>query len=232
MIDSSSSSSEPGSEFTPEDKPRVVVLISGSGSNMEAIAEQIKNDVIDADLVAVISNKPEAAGIQKAQDRNIDTQIVDHRQFASREEFDAAMIRMIDGYRPDLIVLAGFMRILTPYFVRHYLGQLLNIHPSLLPSYPGLQTHQRALAAGDANHGATVHFVTEELDGGPNVIQAVVPILDGDDEISLQKRVQIQEHIIYPIAVKWFVEGRLSMQNGVATLDNKTLPLSGLQLSS
>ena len=157
---------------------------------------------------------------------------MDHTEFATREEFDANLIRAIDEFEPDLVVLAGFMRILTPDFVRRYKGRLLNIHPSLLPKYKGLNTHNRALEAGDKEHGVTVHFVSEDLDGGPNVIQAVVPILDGDDEGQLKTRVQLQEHIIYPIAVKWFVEGRISMIKGDAYFDNKPLPETGVQLNS
>jgi len=214
------------------EKSRIVILISGSGSNMTAIADQVQQGAMDAEVVAVISNVPEAAGIQKARDRDIDTQVVDHRQFSSREDFDRALMGMIDGYAPDAIVLAGFMRILTPEFVRRYEGRMLNIHPSLLPKYQGLHTHQRALDAGDDKHGVTVHFVTEVLDDGPNVIQAVVPVLDGDDATSLQKRVQLQEHVIYPIAVKWFVEGRLRMNAGKALLDNQPLPQTGLQLDA
>jgi len=187
-----------------EQKPRIVVLISGSGSNMAAIADAVKQGDIDAEISAVICNRPEAPGLQKAKDRDIETQVIDHKEFASREDFDVALMRCIDDYQPDLVVLAGFMRILTADFVIRYHGRMLNIHPSLLPKYQGLNTHQRALDAGDEQHGVTVHFVTEELDGGPNVIQAVVPVYDGDDATSLQQRVHSQEHVIYPIAVKWF----------------------------
>jgi phosphoribosylglycinamide formyltransferase-1 len=215
-----------------EQKPRLVILISGSGSNMEAIADQVRKGDIDAEIAAVISNRPEVAGLQKAADRDLETQVVDHTQFASRDEFDAALMRMIDQYQPDLVVLAGFMRILTPDFVRCYQGRMLNIHPSLLPKYQGLNTHQRALEAGDAKHGVTVHFVTEELDGGPNAIQAEVPIFDGDDVDSLRSRVQKQEHVIYPIAVKWFVQGRLSTDGKQALLDGTQLPASGVVLGS
>lgn len=213
-----------------EDKPQIVVLISGSGSNMVAIADAVKSGDIDGDIAAVICNRPEAPGIQKAKDRDIETQIVDHKEFANREDFDVALMRAIDEYQPDLVVLAGFMRILTPSFVIRYHGRMLNIHPSLLPKYQGLNTHQRALDAGDEHHGVTVHFVTEELDGGPNVIQAVVPIYDGDDETSLQQRVHTQEHIIYPIAVKWFVNGRLTMKGNNALLDGNVIPDTGLRL--
>ncbi|WP_370293272.1 phosphoribosylglycinamide formyltransferase [Thalassolituus sp.] len=216
----------------PPEKTRIVILISGSGSNMTAIADEISRGSMDAEVSAVICNVPEAAGIQKARDRDLETQVIDHRNFTSREEFDLNLMRAIDDYSPDLIVLAGFMRILTPDFVRRYEGRMLNIHPSLLPAYQGLHTHQRALDAGDRKHGVTVHFVTEILDDGPNVIQAVVPVLDGDDATSLQKRVQLQEHIIYPIAVKWFVEGRLTMVGNTALMDGQPLPVTGVQLES
>lgn len=215
-----------------EQKPRIVVLISGSGSNMAAIADAVKQGDIDAEISAVICNRPEAPGLQKAKDRDIETQVIDHKEFASREDFDVALMRCIDDYQPDLVVLAGFMRILTADFVIRYHGRMLNIHPSLLPKYQGLNTHQRALDAGDEQHGVTVHFVTEELDGGPNVIQAVVPVYDGDDATSLQQRVHSQEHVIYPIAVKWFVNGRLTMKGNDALLDGNVLPNNGLQLEA
>lgn len=221
-------------KLTPDapERSRIVILISGSGSNMTAIADAVKAGDIDADIAAVICNRPDAAGIQKARDRDLETAILDHKQYGSREAFDSAMMELIDRYHPDLVVLAGFMRILTPDFVAHYHGRMLNIHPSLLPKYQGLHTHQRALEAGETEHGVTVHFVTEELDGGPIAVQAVVPVFDGDDEASLQKRVQIQEHVIYPIAVKWFTEGRLTMHAGQARLDGQPLPAQGLQLRS
>jgi phosphoribosylglycinamide formyltransferase-1 len=167
------------------EKPRIVILISGTGSNMAAIAEAIKTEEsdsgIDAEIVGVISNRPNAGGLEKAQAMGLPTDLIDHTLYASRGEFDHALIRMIEDLKPDLVVLAGFMRILTADFTRYYEGRLLNIHPSLLPKYQGLNTHQRALEAGDDLHGVTVHFVTEELDGGPNAIQAIVPILDIDN---------------------------------------------------
>ena len=212
--------------------PRLVILISGSGSNMLAIADQIKDGQIQASISAVICNQPEAAGVQKAKDRDITTQVVNHKDFSTREDFDMALMRAIDEFSPDLIVLAGFMRILTADFVRRYEGRMLNIHPSLLPRHKGINTHKKVLESGDNMHGTTVHFVTEDLDDGPNVIQASLAVLDGDDEVSLQHRVQQQEHIIYPIAVKWFTEGRLRMRKKEAFLDNQQLPMSGLQLES
>ncbi len=210
---------------------RIVVLISGSGSNMQAIAEACVKTEIDGEIVAVISNRPEVMGLQRAKEMGIATDVVDHTQFPTREEFDVNLIRAIDEFSPDLVVLAGFMRILTSDFVRRYKGRMLNIHPSLLPKYKGLNTHQRALDAGDKEAGVTVHFVSEDLDGGANIIQAVVPVLDDDDEGTLRSRVQIQEHVIYPIAVKWCVEGRLTLNKGDAYFDGKALPSQGLELS-
>ncbi len=210
---------------------RIVVLISGTGSNMLAIAEACAKKEIDGDIVAVISNRPDVMGLQRAKELDIATDVVDHTQFPTREEFDVNLIRAIDEFSPDLIVLAGFMRILTSDFVRRYKGRMLNIHPSLLPKYKGLNTHQRALDAGDKEAGVTVHFVSEDLDGGANIIQAIVPVLDDDDEGTLRSRVQLQEHIIYPIAVKWCVEGRLSLNKGDAYFDGKPLPANGLPLS-
>lgn len=210
---------------------RIVVLISGSGSNMQAIAESCAKKELDGEIVAVISNRPEVMGLQRAKEFDIATDVVDHTEFSSREEFDANLIRAIDEHTPDLVVLAGFMRILTSDFVRRYKGRMLNIHPSLLPKYKGLNTHQRALDAGDKEAGVTVHFVSEDLDGGANIIQAIVPVLDDDDEGTLRSRVQIQEHVIYPIAVKWFVEGRLTLNKGDAYFDGKELPVEGLKLA-
>jgi phosphoribosylglycinamide formyltransferase-1 len=214
------------------EKPRIIILISGAGSNMVAIADAVKAEEINAEIVGVISNRPNAGGLEQAQAMDLHTDLIDHTLYASRDEFDHALIRMMEDLKPDLVVLAGFMRILTADFTRYYEGHLLNIHPSLLPKYQGLNTHQRALDAGDDLHGVTVHFVTEELDGGPNAIQAIVPILDIDNAQQLQQRVQKQEHIIYPIAVKWFCEGRLSMKGTKALLDKKVLPATGIQLKS
>ena len=215
----------------PAEPARIVVLISGSGSNMQAIAQSCIKKEMDGEIVAVISNRPAVAGLDRAEKLGIATEVVDHTEFASREEFDVNLIRAIDEHSPDIIILAGFMRILTPDFVRRYKGKLVNIHPSLLPKHKGLNTHKRALEAGDKVHGVTVHFVSEDLDGGPNIIQAVVPVLDDDNAQTLQVRVQAQEHVIYPIAVKWFVEGRLSMIKGDAYFDNQALPETGLQLT-
>ena len=194
---------------------KIVILISGRGSNMEAIVQACSAGGWPARIAAVISNRPEAAGLQFAKDHGIETSVVDHRQYPDRTSFDAALAEAIDGYTPDLVVLAGFMRILTTGFVDRYAGRLLNIHPSLLPCFPGLNTHKQALDAGVKLHGATVHFVTPELDHGPIVIQAALDVLPGDTPESLAVRLLGCEHQIYPRAVQWFVEGRLQVQNGV-----------------
>ena len=192
----------------------IVILISGRGSNMEALIAARDAGTLPVNIAAVISNRPEALGLETAQRAGITAHFIDHKGFASREAFDAALAECIDQFAPDLVVLAGFMRILTPDFVRRYEGRLLNIHPSLLPSFPGLHTHQRALDEGVRIHGCTVHFVTAELDHGPVVIQAAVPVIDGDDEASLAARILVQEHRIYPQAVRWFAEDRLQLLDG------------------
>jgi phosphoribosylglycinamide formyltransferase-1 len=181
---------------------RVVVLISGSGSNLQALIDGWQKQELPIDLAAVISNRPAVLGLQRAELAGIPALVLDHTLFTDRQSFDQELMRLIDSFQPDLVVLAGFMRILTPEFTQHYLGRMLNIHPSLLPKYQGLHTHQRALDAGDSEHGVTVHFVTAELDGGPAAIQARVSILADDDAVSLAQRVQQQEHVIYPLAVK------------------------------
>ena len=196
----------------------IVILISGRGSNMEALIAARDAGRLPVNIAAVISNRPEAKGLKTAAKAGIVTHFVDHKGFAGREAFDAALAECIDQFSPDLVVLAGFMRILTERFVRHYEGRLMNIHPSLLPSFPGLHTHQRALAEGVRIHGCTVHFVTPTLDLGPVIIQAAIPVLDGDDEDALAARTLVQEHRIYPQAVRWFVEGRLHLENGCVRL--------------
>lgn len=205
----------------------VVVLISGSGSNLQALIDSITHGGNPAHISAVISNRADAFGLQRAQNAGIATAVLDHKQFDGREAFDAALIEAIDAYQPQLVILAGFMRILTPAFVRHYAGRLLNIHPSLLPKYKGLHTHQRALDAGDREHGCSVHFVSEELDGGPLVVQAVVPVQSDDSPSSLAQRAHEQEHVIYPLAVRWFAEGRLRLSAQGAELDEQLLPSTG-----
>ncbi len=193
---------------------KIVILISGRGSNMEAILETARRDQWDSRVVAVISNRPDAKGLETAARYGIPTAVVPSRSYPERASFDAALQQEIDRHAPDLVVLAGFMRILTSGFVEHYAGRLLNIHPSLLPAFPGLDTHARALATGVRFHGATVHFVTAELDVGPIVDQAVVPVLPEDTEESLAARVLEQEHIIYPRAVRDVAEGRLRIVQG------------------
>lgn len=191
----------------------IVILISGRGSNMQAIVRAAQAEQWPARIAAVISNKADAEGLVFAAEQGIPTAVVANKNFPTREAFDAALQIAIDGFAPDLVVLAGFMRILTAPFVEHYAGRMLNIHPSLLPSFPGLSTHRQALAAGVKIHGATVHFVTADLDHGPVVAQAAVPVLAGDTEEILSSRVLVQEHVIYPRAVRSFVEGKLTLEN-------------------
>ena len=205
----------------------VVVLLSGTGSNLQALIDSDDVKASPASIRAVISNRADAYGLQRAKDAGIDTRVLDHKAFEGREAFDAALIKVIDEFKPKLVVLAGFMRILSAEFVRHYQGRLLNIHPSLLTKYKGLHTHQRALEAGDGEHGCSVHFVTEELDGGPLVVQAVIPVESDDSPHSLAQRVHAQEHRIYPLAVRWFAEGRLSLDERGALLDGQLLAASG-----
>jgi phosphoribosylglycinamide formyltransferase-1 len=193
----------------------IVILISGRGSNMEAIVRACASEAWPARIAAVISNRPGAAGLDFAARHGIATLVLDHKGFASREAFDAELQRVIDGFSPDLLVLAGFMRILTPSFTAHYAERMLNIHPSLLPAFTGLHTHARALEMGCKFVGATVHFVTADLDHGAIVAQAVVPVIAGDDESSLSARVLKLEHRMYPRAVRWFVEGKLAIVDGV-----------------
>jgi phosphoribosylglycinamide formyltransferase-1 len=192
----------------------VVVLISGRGSNLQAILNAIADDGLPVEVRAVISNRPDAAGLQRPALLGIRTIVVDHACYASRRAFEAVLQSTIDAFEPGALVLAGFMRLLTPEFVTHYRGRILNIHPSLLPEFPGLNTHQRVLAAGRRESGATVHFVTPELDGGPPILQARVPVLPGDDAAALAGRVLEQEHRIYPLAIRWFAEGRVRLGNG------------------
>lgn len=194
---------------------RVVVLISGSGSNLQAILDQASSHY---EVVGVLSNKADAFGLIRAEKANIATAVISHKHFEDRLSFDQAMIEKIDAWQPDLVVLAGFMRILTEQFVNHYLGKLINIHPSLLPKYPGLDTHARAISAGDTEHGATVHYVTPELDAGPSIVQAVVKIEAEDSAESLQARVHKAEHKIYPQAVQWIAQNKVVMHSASSTL--------------
>ena len=194
---------------------RVVILISGRGSNMQALLAAQARGELPIDVSVVISNRPEAQGLQTAAAQGIATACVKHTDFASREAFDTALAAAIDAHSPDLVILAGFMRILTPAFVQRYADRMLNIHPSLLPAFPGLHTHARALQTGCKIAGATVHFVTPELDHGPIIIQGAVPVLPVDDEATLAARVLQVEHRIYPEAIRWFAEGRLRVENGI-----------------
>ena len=198
-----------------------VVLISGRGSNLEALIDAIRRDRLALEIRTVISNEPGAAGLRCAERAGIETRVLDHRGFASREDFDAALAGLIDARAPALVILAGFMRVLGSAFVRRYHGRLMNVHPSLLPAFPGLDTHRRALDAGVGVHGASVHFVSEELDGGPIIIQAPVEVRPDDDAVSLAARVLEEEHRIYPLAVRWFVEGRIDLRDGRAWVDGR-----------
>ena len=195
----------------------IVILISGRGSNMEALLDAR----LPARIAAVISNNPQARGLGTAQSRGIATAVVDHRAFPDRAAFDAALAAEIDRHRPDLVVLAGFMRILTEPFIARYRGRLINIHPSLLPTFTGLDTHRRALAAGVQIHGCTVHFVAPEVDSGPIIAQAAVPVLPGDTEEQLAARVLAEEHRIFPQAVRWFIEGKLKLEDGRVRIDDE-----------
>ncbi|MBI5462716.1 MAG: phosphoribosylglycinamide formyltransferase [Gammaproteobacteria bacterium] len=201
----------------------IVILISGRGSNMHAILEQSARGALAVDIRAVVSNKPDAPGLATARAAGIPTEVVDHRDYDTRNDYDSALQTAIDRYQPALVVLAGFMRILTPVFVRHYQGRLINIHPSLLPAFRGLNTHRRALEAGATEHGASVHFVTEELDGGPVIVQARVSVHTDDTADTLAARVLNIEHRLYPTAIDWFAAGRLRYREGAVWLDDHAL---------
>lgn len=205
----------------------VVVLLSGTGGNLQAMIDSFQDSSSPARIRAVISNRADAYGLERANNAGIETRVLDHTAYEGREAFDTALIELIDSFAPKLVVLAGFMRILTPDFVRHYHGRLLNIHPSLLPLYKGLHTHQRVLEAGDVEHGCSVHFVTEELDGGPLVVQAVISVELHDTPATLAQRVHAQEHLIYPLAIRWFAEGRLVLSEQGALLNGQPLGPSG-----
>ena len=208
---------------------RIAILISGRGSNMKAFIEAIENAELAAKIAIVVSNNPQAAGLAAAARAGIDTVCINHREYPDRESFDQALVDSLDSRAIDLVILAGFMRILTPVFIDAFQGKLLNIHPSLLPKYPGLNTHQRALDAGDKEAGVTVHFVTSELDGGPPILQAAVPIQAGDTAVSLAQRVIVLEHRIYPVVAKWFLGKRLKLTHQGAILDGQIIPASGIQ---
>ncbi|HEB99945.1 MAG TPA: phosphoribosylglycinamide formyltransferase [Thiotrichales bacterium] len=212
--------------MTVDETPKlpIVVLISGRGSNLQSIIDQAASGDLPVEIRAVISNRPGVEGLDRAAAAGIETRVLDHGDFPDRESYDRALAELIDSYHPGLVVLAGFMRILTPGFVRHYAGRMLNIHPSLLPKFRGLHTHERALEAGEKEHGASIHFVTEELDGGPVFLQAVVPVLPDDTPERLAARVLEQEHRLYPEAIRWFAEGRIRLtEDGRLLLDGKPL---------
>jgi phosphoribosylglycinamide formyltransferase-1 len=205
----------------------IVVLISGNGSNLQAIIDDISQQKINGKIAAVIANQETAYGLTRAKDAGIPAIFIDHKSFASRQEYDVKMVECINEFSPSLIVLAGFMRILTPAFVEHFKGRMLNIHPSLLPKYKGLDTHQRAINAGDKEHGASVHFVTPELDSGPVVLQSKVPVFEQQNAQELADRVQQQERQMYPLVIKWFCEDRLNMIDNNAVLDDQILAEEG-----
>ncbi len=207
----------------------IVVLVSGSGTNLQAFIDACGNKIPNARISAVISNKSDAYGLQRAVNAGINIHSLSATGYESREKYDEALATLIDLHQPDVIILAGFMRILSDAFVLRYQGKMLNIHPSLLPKYPGLHTHQRAIDAGDKEHGTSVHFVTPELDGGPVILQAKVPIFEEDTIEEVASRVQAQEHVIYPMVANWLAEERLTMQNGKAILDGNILGPSGLE---
>ncbi|MEQ9945941.1 phosphoribosylglycinamide formyltransferase [Pectobacterium aroidearum] len=205
----------------------IVVLISGHGSNLQALIDACKNGRLKGKIVAVFSNNAEAYGLERAQNADIPTCVLNPEDFADRAAFDAALANEIEQYDPALVVLAGYMRILSPEFVAQFAGKMLNIHPSLLPKYPGLHTHRKALENGDREHGTSVHFVTDELDGGPLILQAKVPIFSDDTEESLSERVKTHEHTIYPMVINWFLNGRLVMRDNEAWLDSVRIPPQG-----
>lgn len=209
----------------------VVVLISGSGSNLQAIMDAAATSA-SYRVTGVLSNRADAYGLVRAADKSIPTAVIDHKQFADRDSFDAAMIEQIDGWQPDLVVLAGFMRILTEGFVAHYNGRLINIHPSLLPKFKGVNTHERAIAAGETEHGCTVHFVTPELDSGAAITQAATPIQADDTAQTLQQRIHTLEHLIYPLAVEWFATDRLEQRMDQAWLDGEPLSAGGKRIEA
>lgn len=206
---------------------KIVVLISGDGSNLQAIIDACQQGKIAARIAAVISNRRDAYGLQRAGLANLPALTLNPRDYADRTTFDDALMRRIDASAPDAVILAGYMRILSPLFVARYAGRMLNIHPSLLPRYPGLHTHRQVLANGDAEHGTSVHFVTEQLDGGPVILQAKIPVFAGDGEDDLIGRIKAQEHDIYPLAIGWLLQGRLALRDGVAWLDGNPLPPQG-----
>jgi len=209
--------------MTKPEKLPLVVLISGSGSNLQAIIDQVKSGRLPAEIRAVVSNRPGVRGLERAQRAGIETRVLDHKSFPDRESYDLALAELLTEFQPELVVLAGFMRILSEQFIQRFCGRMLNIHPSLLPKYRGLHTHQRVLDAGDSEHGASVHYVTEELDGGPLVLQARVAIEPEDDAERLAAKVLTREHVIFPMVIRWVAEGRLTLADGRVIKDGRTL---------
>ena len=201
----------------------IIVLISGSGSNLQAIIDAIAAGQLNAEIRAVISNRADAYGLTRARNAQIPAKVLEHQNFDNREAFDQTLMELIDSYQPKLVVLAGFMRILTEDFVRHYSGRMLNIHPSLLPKYQGLNTHQRVLDAGDTEHGVSIHYVSSELDGGPIILQAKVSVFADDDKDRLAQRIHQQEHIVYPLVINWVAQGRIQMENDHVLFDGKLI---------
>ena len=210
---------------------KLVVLISGNGGNLQAIIDEIENGQLNARITSVISNRADAGGLQRAAKANINTQVIDHKDFKSREVFDQALLTTIDQTQPDLVVLAGFMRILSDAFVKHYLGRLINIHPSLLPDYQGLYTHQRVLDAGDTKHGATVHYVIPELDSGPIILQASVPVLPNDDAGRLARRVHDIEHRIYPESIRRIAASQVTFSKGIVYYNQQPISVKQQQFN-
>ncbi|AYA39980.1 phosphoribosylglycinamide formyltransferase [Xenorhabdus nematophila] len=206
---------------------KIVVLISGNGSNLQSIIDACQQNRINGHIAAVFSNNADAYGLQRAEQAEIPAHHINPQAYTDRTSYDLALLHAIDQYQPDLVVLAGYMRILSSGFVQYYQGRLLNIHPSLLPKYPGLHTHQKAIENGDKEHGISIHFVTEELDGGPIILQAKVPIFEDDREEDVIKRVQIQEHNFYPLVISWFLDERLAMKGSTAVMDGHVLPSQG-----
>jgi phosphoribosylglycinamide formyltransferase-1 len=207
----------------PGTKLPLVVLISGSGSNLQALIDAIGQERLPAEILAVISNRADAFGLERARQAGIETRVLDHREFPDRESYDRELAALVDQFQPELVVLAGFMRILTPEFVDHFHGRMLNIHPSLLPRHRGLHTHERVLEAGETVHGASVHYVTEELDGGPVVMQARVPVEGGDSVDTLAARVLTREHLIYPAVIRLIAAGRVRLEDNRVFMDGASL---------
>ncbi|MGJ8524807.1 Phosphoribosylglycinamide formyltransferase [Halomonadaceae bacterium LMG 33818] len=220
-----------GFEAEPAEPRRIVVLISGNGTNLQALIDAQEHDELGGEIAAVISNNAEAYGLTRAREAGIPAVVLPQDEYENRETYDGALIKVIERHEPDLVVLAGFMRILTPVFVHRFYGRLINIHPSLLPNYKGLHTHRRVLEDGGKLHGVTVHFVNDDLDGGPVIMQAEVNVESDDTEESLARKVQQREHLIYPIAVRWFLEGRLKLAGDKATFDGHELKPTGMRLT-